>query len=270
MTYNKKIKLYIILLFCVVLTMFIARFLYLNFRQRDFSEIKETGVIRIATEYNSVGFFVSGDTLSGFQYELSKLLEKRFGIRVETYPVMSLEESMAGLQEGKYDIVARPIPVTIEMRKKFAFTHTVLLNKQVLVQRTNGYGTDHELIRNQISLGKKAIYVTKNSPAILRIRNLSSEIGDTIYIHEEAKYGDEQLVALVARGAIDYAACDAVIARKCQKQYPNIDTKTDISFTQLQAWMVRQKSPQLLDSLNIWLKEIKQSDVFRKVYNKYY
>ena len=37
---------------------------------------------------------------------------------------------------------------------------------------------------------------------------LSDEIGDTIYIKEIEKYGQEQLLAMVANNDIDYAICD--------------------------------------------------------------
>jgi membrane-bound lytic murein transglycosylase MltF len=245
--------------------MVFARYIYVQIAGRDFGEIKSSGIIRIATEYNAIGFYVAGDSISGFQHELTKMLEKRFHIRIETHPVMSLEESMKGLSEKKYDIIARPIPVTSELRQHFLLTTPILLNKQVLVQRKSP-----NLIRNQIHLGKKTIYVSKKSPALLRIRNLSNEIGDTIYVIEEEKYSDEQLITMVAKGAIDYAVCDESLANKKLQLYPNIDISTDISFTQLQAWMVRKSSPALLDSLNVWILEIKKTEEFRQLYRKYY
>lgn len=250
--------------------MLLAKYVIARFGARDFDEIKSSGVIRIATEYNSIGFFVSGDTISGFQYELSLLLEKRFGIKVETYPVMSMKESMRGLSEKKYDIIARPIAITTELREHYLLTKPILFNKQVLVQRKAGFGKPSLLLRNQINLAKRTIFVSKNSPALLRIRNLSAEIGDTIFVKEDEKYSDEQLIALVAKSEIDYAACDASLARKLQAQFPEIDIATDISFTQLQAWMVRKNSPALLDSLNLWLSEIKKSNQFKEIYKKYY
>ena len=37
---------------------------------RDYAEIKESGILHAATEYNSISFYVDGDTVSGFHYEL--------------------------------------------------------------------------------------------------------------------------------------------------------------------------------------------------------
>lgn len=243
-------------------------FIYIEKSPRDFEEIHSSKVLRIATEYNAIGFFVDGDSIVGFQYELAKKLEKQFGIKVEITPVMSLEESMKGLINNDFDIIARPIPKTTELVAQFALTTPIMYNKQVLVQRID---TLHpRLVKSQIHLGKKTIYVAKNSPAILRIRNLSNEIGDTIYISEEEKYSDEQLIIWVASGKIDYAACDFSVAKKMAEKYPNLDISTDISFTQLQSWMVRKSSPVLLDSLNKWINEVKRNGEFKKLYWKYY
>ncbi len=270
MKLNKRLKIALVFLLAGIITVTISTLFHKKANApRDFKEIKRSGVIRIATEYNTVGYFVSDDSISGFQHDLSVLLEKRFGIKVEMIPLMSLGESMKGLSDRKFDIVARPITITTELRNQFLFTQPILLNKQVLVQRKPGFGKASVLIRNQLDLAKKTLYVHKNSPVILRIQNLSSEIGDTISIQQDDKYGDEQLIALVSGGAIDYAVCDESIARKCLPGYPGLDIGTDISFTQLQAWIVRKESKALLDSLNMWLNELKKSEEFKRISEKY-
>jgi len=254
----------------IVISVLLWKFYAHGDEKRDFAEIKKSKIIRIATEYNSVGYFVSGDSIKGFQYELALLLKKRFGIQVEVIPIMSFEESVKRLNERDIDIVARPITITTQLRNQYRFTQPILLNKQVLVQRKAGSVKPSTLIRNQIELAKKTLFVHKNSPVLLRIRNLCNEIGDTIYMKEDDKYGDEQLIAMVSGGAIDYAVCDESIARQLQAKYPDLDFETDISFTQLQAWMVRNESKTLLDSLNVWLKELKKTEEYNRIYEKYF
>ena len=68
-------------------------------------------------------------------------------------------------------------------------------------------------IHSQLELARKTLHVVKGSPVLLRIHNLSNEIGDTIYIQEVEKYGPEQLLAMVAHGDIDYTVCDESIAQ---------------------------------------------------------
>ena len=75
---------------------------------------------------------------------------------------------------------------------------------------------------------------------------------------------------MVAKGDIDYAVCDQQIARMTQKKLPEVDILTDVSFTQLQSWAVRKDSPVLLDSLNSWLQQIKDSGLYDQIYKRYY
>ena len=237
---------------------------------RDYPEIKQEGILRMVTEYNQSGYYVAGDTIEGFQYELSQEIAKLSGLEVQTHLEMSLAESFQELEENKCDIIARNIPITSDIKEEYLFTEPIVLNKQVLVQRTEEANKGIKPLRNQLDLAGKTLYIPKDSPARLRLQNLGHEIGDTISVVEDELYAGEQLALMVAKGDIDYAVCDQQIATLSQKQLPEIDIKTDISFTQLQSWAVRKDSPILLDSLNSWLDQIRKNGTFDKIYKKYY
>lgn len=224
----------------------------------------------MVTEYNQSGYYVAGDTIEGFQYELSQAIAKLSGLEVQTHLEMSLAKSFEDLSGNKYDVIARNIPATSEIKEEYLFTDPIVLNKQVLVQRTAKANDGKQPIRNQLDLAKKTLYIPKDSPALLRLHNLEIEIGDSIYVIEDELYSSEQLAIMVAKGDIDYAVCDQQIARLSQKQLPELDIDTDISFTQLQSWAVRKDSPVLLDSLNSWLNQIRESGLYNKIYERYY
>ncbi len=259
-------------------SVFLFVFLYQNVKNsnrkkssdRDFPEIKESGVLNIVTDYNSVGYFVSGDSIMGFQYEIIKALERDWAIKVNLFLENSLDENLAGLSAGKYDVVARNIPVDVALRENYNFVESIVLNKQVLVQRSSAYNEGVEPIRQHLNLAKKTIHVPENSPVILRLQNLSDEIGDTIFIEENKMYDSEQLVIMVSSGDIDFTVCDEEIAKQLAERLPEIDIRTDITFTQLQSWAVRKNSPILLDSLNSWFKSFRDSKHFIGIYKKYY
>lgn len=237
---------------------------------RDYEEIKEEGILRIITEYNQSGYYVAGDTIEGFQYELSQAIADLSGLEVQIQLEMSLTKSFDELNNNRCDIIARNIPITSDIKEEYMFTNPMVLNKQVLVQRKAEANNGIEPIRNQLDLAKKTLYIPKDSPALLRIKHLEHEIGDTIYVKEDNLYSSEQLAIMVAKGDIDYAVCDLQIAQLSSKSLEELDIKTDISFTQLQSWAVRKESPQLLDSLNTWLAEIKKNGLFDRIYKRYY
>lgn len=237
---------------------------------RDYAAIAKEGTLRVATEYNSISFFVDGDTISGFHYELIEAFARDMGLKIEIYPLMSFEERLEGLSEGRYDVIAYGILATSELKDSLLLTSPIVLNKQVLVQRKENEENDSLYIRSQLDLARRTLHVVKGSPSILRIQNLGNEIGDTIYIKEIEKYGDEQLIALVAHGDIDYAVCDESIAEAAADSLPQIDVNTAISFTQFYSWAVSKQSPALLDSLDTWLDRFQEEMEYQQIYKKYY
>lgn len=237
---------------------------------RDYNEIIRSGTLRVVTEYNSISFFVDGDSLDGFHYELIRRFAHDKGLKVEIIPEMSFEKRIRGLEKGTYDIIANSTLVTAESKDSILFTHPLVLNKQVLVQRKPTHEGDTTYIHSQLDLAHRTLHVIKGSPAILRIHNLGNEIGDTIYIKEIEKYGSEQLLAMVAHGDIDYAICDESIAQASIDSLPQLDIQTDISFTQFYAWGVSKHSPVLLDSLNAWLDSFTKSEEYHRIQRKYY
>ena len=237
---------------------------------RDYAEIAASGILRAVTEYNSISFYADGDTVSGFHYELLHAFAHSKGLNPEITPEMSFSKRMEGLQKATYDILANSTVVTTEYKDSLLFTRPIILNKQVLVQRKPEKENDSLYIHSQLELARKTLHLVKNSPAILRIHNLSNEIGDTIYIKEVEKYGQEQLLAMVAHGDIDYAVCDESIAKASINDFPQLDIETAISFSQFYSCGVSKHSPILLDSLNSWLNDYVKTPAFKLLRKKYY
>ncbi len=239
-------------------------------KARDYREIVKEGVLQVVTDYNTTGYFVSGDSISGFQYELLQAMAAEWGIEVSIDLENSLDDNLEGLDRHRYDMVARNVPLTTTLKHQYAFTHPLILNKQVLIQRKPEYNDNLPLVRQHLDLAKKTIYVPKSSPAILRLDNLSHEIGDTIYVKEDDVYGQEQLVMMVAAGQIDFTVCDEKSADELARSFPEIDVETDIGFTHLESWIVRKDAPVLLDSLNAWLSRFRKTEEFERIYQRYY
>ena len=270
--YGKRMVMYLSLLIICLIIMFILRN---NLKSetsqiRDYPEILKEDTLRIVTDYNPLSYYVTQDSIIGFDYELANLISKRSGLAVLVFPEVSLSKSLQGLNKNVYDIVGRTLPVTKENKQEYNFTETILLNKQVLIQRKPEFNNNTKPIRNQLDLARKTLYIISDAPTRYRIENLAHEIGDTIYVKEETKYGAEQLVIMVAKGDIEFAVINENIAQQMASEFPEIDYQTDISFTQFQSWALRKTSPVLLDSLNVWLKDIKESAEFQILTKKYF
>ena len=226
---------------------------------RDLPEIMESKTLNVVTEYNSIDFHVAGGAFAGFQYELCRFIAQRSGLTIQIHLENDLKTAIRKLNNNVYDVIAQRIPITEENKQFLAFTVPITQNRQVLVQRKRK-DTDYGLfIANQLDLANRTIHVPRNSPTILRLKNLAEEIAEPIYIKEIAGCTSEQLINRVAEKRIDYAVVDREIALKYATLFPDLDFHIDIGFTQLQAWALRKTSPLLSDSLNVWITEFKQN-----------
>ncbi len=72
---------------------------------------------------------------------------------------MTLDKSFDLLNQQTVDIIARNIPITTEVKEHYLFTDPIILNRQVLVQRTAEANQGIKPIRNQLHLGKKELYL---------------------------------------------------------------------------------------------------------------
>lgn len=235
---------------------------------RDFPTICNEGVIRAVTEYNTIGFFAVDDTIAGFHHDLLQAFARDHGLQVEFTPIMDFQQRFEGLYNGTYDIIASSLPLSNELKDTISFTHPILLGKQVLVQRKATH--DSLQINSLLQLAGKTVYVPKHSPNIFRIRNLSEEIGDSIYLKEIEKYGSEQLISLVAHGEIDFAICDEQLALAAADSLPQLAIHLPVSFTLFYSWGINKQSPILLNTLNLWIDKFKQSKEYRRIYQKYF
>ncbi len=242
----------------------------------DLDQIRERGKLIAITDFNSTNYFIYRGQPMGYQYELLQELADHLEIRLDVVVSNNLDETFDCLINGECDLIAINLTITKDRRKLMEFTEPHSQTKQVLIQqKPNNWRElgkaelEERLIRNQLELAGKIIYVQQNSSYSARLKNLSDEIGESIHIKEVP--GDaEQLITLVAQGEIDYTVCDENVALVNQTYYPDIDVSTAISFPQNLAWAVNKESQQLLNEINSWLVAFKKSAKYRIIYNKYF
>ncbi|MCW3806825.1 transporter substrate-binding domain-containing protein [Plebeiibacterium marinum] len=242
----------------------------------DLDEIHKRGRLIVVTDYNSTNYFIYKGTPMGYQLELLNEFCNNLGVKLEVIVSNDVEKNINDLRSGKIDLIAQNLAVTRERGRKIQFTEPHTYSRQVLVQRIEDKDQEkartgfNDLIRNQLDLAGKTIYVQKGSSYVTRLNNLSDEIGDSINVVEIPDYEAEQLIGLVAEGEISYTICDEILARVNKNYYENIDIETPISFPQKMAWGVRKSSKDLLQVINNWLIRFTKSAKYNIIYKKYF
>ncbi|HBL77474.1 MAG: lytic transglycosylase F [Bacteroidetes bacterium GWF2_42_66] len=246
-------------------------------RDHELKRILESGKLRVVVDYNSTSYFVYKGNPMGFQYELLQELAKDMHVKLEIMVTNNMDETFRGLRRKKFDLIAKNLIITKTRLEAAEFTVPLMQTRQVLVQRKpekyrqmSAMSIENHLIRNQLDLAGKTVHVQNNSSYYRRMLHLSEEIGEDIIIQPDSIYGVEQLVAMVAKGEIDFTVCDENVARVNQTYYPNLDVKTPVSFPQNIAWAVRKGSSGWLEYLNAWIVNFSGTSKFRILYQKYF
>lgn len=269
-----KLALYVALLLAAIGAMALLK----NCEQREIplqpgaeSGLAKSGgdTLDIGIEYSPMSYYTYADTLGGLNYDLLRMVSERMHRPMKFHPVVTLSKALTDLDRGTYDLLACQFPTTTEAQKKYLFTTDVYLDKQVLVQRKDAKGGI--MVKSQLDLAGKTVWVVNGSPMRERVEALSREIGDSIHIRTENSYGPEQLFLKVVTGEIQYAVINSRIAHQLAKRYANkVDVSRDISFSQFQSWTLKKSDTELCKQINEQIKAIKaDSLVYGKLLRRY-
>lgn len=225
----------------------------------DIASIRERGALNVYIDSSTDGMQITadGDTI-GEQFELIREFCRQQNLNVKYTLENNLNKAIEALDNGDCDVIVRYIPVTSSLRDTLLFTESLIHDKQVLVQRKKNKSVETSLdtfVHNQLELAEKTVTLAENSPSIIRINNLSKEIGDTIYINTIPRYDNEAIAIMVSKGDFNYTVLGLHAATRLQKEYKNLDIHLSIGFSQLHSWAVRKTSVVLCDSLNSFIKK---------------
>lgn len=263
---------HIILYLALLAGVFVIMFFTRNLSRKGFAEAGSPDAadsLKVAIQISPIGVSTHGDTLGGFYYDMIRQMAAREHLALKIEGFSQVTNALDNLENGKYDIVISDIPITSELRDRYLFTNPIYADRQTLVQLADSV-TGLPPIRTQSDLRGDTVYIAAQSPFMSRLRNLSRELGDTIYVFQDRHYGPEQMMLLTAIGQLKNVVVNEQTARNIAKDYPQLDISVTLSFNQFQSWAVAPEKPRLLDSLNVWIARFKSTPQFEKLVDRYF
>ncbi|MBN1337915.1 MAG: transporter substrate-binding domain-containing protein [Bacteroidales bacterium] len=239
---------------------------------RILRKIKERGKIIALLDNNPTDYFIYRGTPVGYHYDLIRQFAKHLEVELEIQVSDDLEKSFEWLEKEKCDILAMGLTITKNRKENFSFTDPLFETRQVLVQRKKKLvgGKDSIYISSPLKLGGKTLHIQKSATVKNRITSLSEEIGEDIFVVEHDHANVEELIAMVARGEIDYTVAKEHIARVNCMYYEGLETGPYLSLRQNLGWAVKKDANGLLGVLNQWLSGFKGSKLSVYLYGKYF
>lgn len=263
-------RLLLLLLAGVVIAMAgLSRCSYRNVDKNSFlHRLQKSGgdTIDVAIEISPLSYRMSGDTVTGLDYELLNAISAIGNRPLKFHVFARLDHAVAGMDSGYYDLIVSALPSTESLKAAFRLTDPVYLDREVLVQL---HGSPDPVTVPE-ELGGDTVWIADGSPFRQRIENLSSEIGDTIVILSKPGYTAEHLIMLTAESQLPRAVVNEALAKKMQAElYPDLDISVPVSFTQFQCWIVNRNDDALADSLNVWIDHLKHTRQYKEILSRY-
>lgn len=220
----------------------------------------------VALVYGPASYYIYGDTLGGYNYDLLRHISRLEDVPMRFWPVGGLKEGLRQLDEGKFDMLAS-LPADAGYEQRYIYSDPVYLDRHVLVQRKNREGKI--VVMSALDLAGDTVHIATGSPAASRLADLSREIGDTIYIVEHDGMSAGQLMLMVRSGEIRYAVVSGQIALQLTHTFKDLDISSPISFTQFQSIALASSDTVLQRRLNVWLRRVLNTPEVRRLKDRY-
>jgi len=213
----------------------------------------------------------------GFNYELLKSFSDNIGVDLEIITENQPDKAVKMLNNGEADLLAYSLPIGTSAGNDVLLTAPLDETRQVLVQRKPRNwsslpieSVDKILIKNQMGLAGKTVYVQMGSSYAEHLNFQTKEAGDSINIIK-VPIESEKLIKYVANGEIEYTVCNENVAQVNATYYPSIDVSTPVSISQGMAWGLRKhNSEALVAEFNRWIMIYKTTGSYALLYAKYF
>ncbi len=219
----------------------------------------DSNEIRVGLEstFAPYGYHDESGKLVGFEKEIADALAADLG-KTPVYVESPWESLIAGLDNKNYDLVINNLAPTEERKAKYDFTDPYYVSESwAIVREDSG-------LESEKDLAGKSCAQTASSNYAQDVRNLGGEITPT--------NGFADSVQLVEQGRADCTVNGDITLSYYLEQHPDAPLKIfkiESAPGVPTAVMINKGNPELLDSLNKSLAELKSSGKLDSIVAKY-
>lgn len=248
----------------------------------DLDMMLERGFIRLLTVYNPIFFSFKNGKQNGLIVELARELEdylkkthgkKARHLRVLLIPV-ARDRLIDDLATGRGDIAAANLTITPERQKKVSFSNPLYPDVSELV--ITGPAIKIE-VTSFDDLVKQGIHVRESSSYYEHLQDLNKERKQqkkkTIPINKaDELLEDHDLLEMVNAGIIPAVIVDSHKAELWAQVFKNIKVHKNLAVHSGRsiAWAIRKDAPQLLESVNGFVKKSRKGTLLGNILIKRY
>jgi membrane-bound lytic murein transglycosylase MltF len=248
---------------------------------RSYEEMLDVRLIRVLVVHNKTGYFFDGGRQRGITHDLLKTFEKQLNeqlgrgnlqVHVAMLPVRR-DELIPALLEGRGDIAAANLTMTLERQQQVDFSSPLYKNVRELVVTPAGVkpmSSINDIAGMEIYVRKSSSYYT----SLLRTNEKLVERGlppVNILLAQE-RLEDEDMLEMVNAELIPAIVIDSHKAHFWQQIFDNIYVHEELVLGQLGeiAWAFRKDSPELAQVINNFVAKNRKGSLMGNILFKRY
>lgn len=218
---------------------------------RDYAEIKNSGVLRMITQYSSNTYFLNQGIEVGFEYEMIKEFTRENDLALEVVIIGPEENPFDLLNSGAGDVIAANYTITPERREIVQFTRPYNLVDQLFV-----FSSDLELVPStleELAEFNIPISVRRNSSYYVRLMELVNKGYELNIQLIPDELDTEATLMQVANGSLKATVADDNIFDAANRYMEGLYPGPTISEKDTIAWAIRTNAPDLETKMNQFL-----------------
>lgn len=219
--------------------------------EKDFADIKDSGVLRMITYYSSNTYFLNQGIEVGFEYELLREFARENDLVLEVVIVGADENPFDLLNQGIGDVIAANYAVTPERRRVANFTRPYNIVDQMIVYSSRERRRPATL--DELSGSGIPISARRNSSYSYRLFDLIEEGYDiNLNILSDGMDTEASLVQ-VANGNLRATVADDNMFHAASRYMDGLIPGPVIAKSDTIAWAIRNNAPDLETRMNRYL-----------------
>jgi membrane-bound lytic murein transglycosylase MltF len=240
----------------------------------DVAELVKRRVVRIGVAFNRTSYFVDRGKPRGIAYEYGQVMQERLNRHYRTgnsnkihviFLPLPREMLLPALIEGKVDLVAAQVPVTLELQQQVAFSDPTRTNVRQIVVTAPGapaIGSIEDLAGKEVFAREFGGYA--ESVRTLNERFKAQGRPPAVIREPPPNLEDDDLLEMVNAGLIPAIVVDDYLAVFWKKVFRHLILHDSIALHTggTLAIAVRRNNPQLLSALNAFMGRYGLSTAF--------
>ncbi len=243
--------------------------------ERDWEQIKASGVLRMITFYNSRTYFIHKGGQAGFDYELLEQFCREYNLTVEVVIAQLGDDLISLLNSGQGDVVCSGLPTTPGADQYALLSRPTGFSQKIVILPEN-----HSLGTELADLEGLSLTIPWGCPFLPLLQEIRQASKISFRINQgPSQVEAEELMSLVALGRLQAVVVDDLTAKAGMAWIDGLTTGPALDQERPTVWLMRQNSGELKKKIDTFLKgqlrlnetgKVRRSQTYGIIFDRYF